>query len=187
MSPIQDTKRLLMEYFAALGAEPRHLFSVRDFNTHVMMNAYDSKDRGALDLALAELVAAGILGQHSSTEYLLTPEGLSRVRSLRSAPPRLHGDAASGAENRDAPQESTPGAGNGRRSVFARARGASMARFDVTFFEWKRGASDERTRKVKVEARDRGSAVEIATGTLSPEERGRFAVLRVTASKQARV
>ncbi|MGZ5073660.1 MAG: hypothetical protein ACXWBL_11000 [Usitatibacter sp.] len=169
MIAIRNTRQLLMEYFAALGAAPHHLFSVRDFNTHVMMNAYDSKDRGALDLALTELVTDGILGQHSKTEYLLTPEGLSRVRSLRKAP-----------------QASAPGVRNATGSVFGQARGASMARFDVTFFEWARGSGTDTKRKVNVEARDRGSAVEIATSGLSPEERGRFAVLRVTASKRDR-
>jgi hypothetical protein len=142
------------------------LFSLRDFNTHVMMNSYESEDRAGLKLALAGLVAERILRQHSETEYLLTPEGLSAVRALRNAPP-------------DPPAAEASAACEPRSGVFGRANRHAVSTFDVTFCESAGGANAPRAHKVKVQARDRNTAVDLAVSSLSPEERIRYAVLNV--------
>lgn len=78
-----DIERELLDYFAAIGAAPGHAFSLRDFHSQVMMNAFTPEERDGLPVALASLVAAGLLTQSSPTEYLLTDEGLRRIAALR--------------------------------------------------------------------------------------------------------
>jgi hypothetical protein len=81
----QDVLSNLMNYFAAPGSNAGHTFTMRDFNTHVMMNAYSPEDRDCLHLALASLAESGVVHATSPTEYLLTPKGLAEVRALRQA------------------------------------------------------------------------------------------------------
>ena len=83
MLTIDHVVRDLMNYFAAIGAAAGRTFSMRDFNTQVMMNAYAPEDRDRLQGALASLCDAGIVEAASPTEYLLTAKGLIHVRTLR--------------------------------------------------------------------------------------------------------
>lgn len=85
MTRAKDVEHDLMHYFAAVGEPASRMFSIRDFNTHVMMNAYSPEDRAGLHLALAALAEAGIVVATSPTDYRLTPEGLRRVRALSQA------------------------------------------------------------------------------------------------------
>ena len=78
-----DVERRLMDFFAAMGAAPGHTFTIRDFNSQVMMNVYTPEDRACLGLALAALAEAGVVLATSPTDYCLTPEGLRRVRAIR--------------------------------------------------------------------------------------------------------
>jgi hypothetical protein len=82
-----DVVRNLMNYFAALGAAAGRTFTVRDFNTHVMMNVYLPEERECLGVALASLAEDGVVQCTSSTDYLLTPKGLADVQALRQARP----------------------------------------------------------------------------------------------------
>lgn len=79
----QDVLSNLMNYFAAMGSAAGRTFTLRDFNTQVMMNAYAPQDRECLQSALASLGESGILHATSHTEWLLTPKGLAEVRALR--------------------------------------------------------------------------------------------------------
>ena len=78
-----DVERALMNYFAAIGAAAGRTFSIREFDTQVMMNAYAPEDRACLALALAALAGAGVVLAASPTDYQLTPEGLRQVRAIR--------------------------------------------------------------------------------------------------------
>lgn len=82
---VDDVVRDLMNYFAAIGAASGRTFSIRDFHSQVMMNAYAPQDRDCLDPALASLCDAGVLERASATEYVLTPTGLARVKALRAS------------------------------------------------------------------------------------------------------
>ena len=79
----QDVVSNLMNYFAALGASAGRTFTLRDFNTQVMMNAYTPEERDCLRGALTALADSGVVHATSDTEYLLTPKGLAEVRALR--------------------------------------------------------------------------------------------------------
>jgi len=87
MITIDHVVRDLMNYFAAIGAAAGRTFSVRDFHTQVMMNAYAPEDRDCLQGALASLCDSGIVEATSPTDYLLTAKGLTRVRELRQSRP----------------------------------------------------------------------------------------------------
>jgi hypothetical protein len=87
MITIDHVVRDLMNYFAAIGAAAGRTFSMRDFDTHVMMNAYAPEDRDCLQGALASLSESGIVEAASPTEYLLTAKGLTQVRALRQSRP----------------------------------------------------------------------------------------------------
>jgi hypothetical protein len=87
MTTIDDVVRDLMNYFAAIGAVPDRTFSIRDFHTHVMMNAYTPQDRECLAHALAALAEADIVRPESPTDYRLTAKGLDEVRALRQVRP----------------------------------------------------------------------------------------------------
>lgn len=78
-----DVRSNLMNYFAALGSAAGRTFTLRDFNTQVMMNAYSPQERDCLRSALAMLGESGVIHATSATEYLLTPKGLADVRALR--------------------------------------------------------------------------------------------------------
>jgi hypothetical protein len=87
-----------MNYFA-LGAQRGHVFTLRDINLQVMMNVFAPKERALLDVVLASLVAEGELSRASEPGYVLTEQGLERVRRLRShmalgarAGPTVHHD-----------------------------------------------------------------------------------------------
>jgi hypothetical protein len=82
MTTIDGVVRDLMNYFAAIGATGR-TFSIRDFDTHVMMNVYAPQERECLALALAALAEAGVVSPASPTEYCLTAKGLRDVRAMR--------------------------------------------------------------------------------------------------------
>lgn len=83
MSATEKVKQDLMKYFAAVGAGAGHFFTLRDFNSQVMMNTYAPQERAALDVALLELVDAHILIRQSPTEFMLTASGLTLVRGMR--------------------------------------------------------------------------------------------------------
>jgi hypothetical protein len=89
MNAVEKVTNDLMNYFAALGAAAGHNFSIRDFHSQVMMNTFAAEERAGLDLALAQLVETGVLRQASPTEYVLTPQGLLRVRAIRGSTGRL--------------------------------------------------------------------------------------------------
>ena len=72
----KNVERDLLLYFASVGALAGRVFTLRDFNTQVMMNAYTAADRAGLHLALSALIKADILLELSVTEYSLTTKGL---------------------------------------------------------------------------------------------------------------
>jgi len=80
---IESVRLELLSYFATIGAEPERVYTIRDFNSQVMMNAYSPAERARLGQALAELLDAGILRQRSPTEYLLTAAGEAVVKAKR--------------------------------------------------------------------------------------------------------
>lgn len=80
-----DVVRNLMNYFAAIGSVTGRTFTIRDFDTHVMMNAYTPEERQCLASALAALAEADIVRPESSTDYCLTAKGLGEVRAMRRA------------------------------------------------------------------------------------------------------
>jgi hypothetical protein len=178
MSATVKTKHDLMEYFAAVGAAPGRLFSIRDFNSQVMMNTFAPEARDCLDVALRELCAEGVVTKQSATEYLLTAEGLALVHALRSArEPRTAVRAASAGASHDWLRK--PALQNAAPLAVAHARAPGDSSFKVTFFEWRGGTHKRAQRLVDIDAHDRGAAVKLATASLSAEERNRFAVLRV--------
>src|SRR4051812_37249245 len=59
----QDIQHRLMHYFASVGSTAGRTFGIRDFNAHVMMNAYSAHDRDGLQPALDALIAAGTLSR----------------------------------------------------------------------------------------------------------------------------
>jgi hypothetical protein len=71
-----------MNYFVALGAPRGHVFTLRDINLQVMMNVFAPQERALLDVVLAGLVADGELSRTPEPGYVLTDEGLERVRHL---------------------------------------------------------------------------------------------------------
>ena len=75
----------LMNYFAALGAQQGHVFTLRDINLQVMMNVFAPDERALLDVVLARLVAEGDLSRVSEPGYVLTDQGLNRVRLMTRA------------------------------------------------------------------------------------------------------
>jgi len=83
MITVDKVVRDLMDYFAAIGADAYRTFSIRDFNNHVMMNAYAPADRACLGLALESLARGGIVKPASATDYTLTPKGVTDVRAMR--------------------------------------------------------------------------------------------------------
>lgn len=85
MTTVDDVVRNLMNYFVAIGAVAGRTFSIRDFNTQVMMNAYAPADRDCLRDALAALVEAGIVEPSSPVDYWLTAKGIKEVRAMRRA------------------------------------------------------------------------------------------------------
>ena len=82
---IENLTRNLMNYFVALGASQGHVFTLRDINLQVMMNVFAPKERALLDVVLARLVAEGDLSPVSEPGYVLTDQGLDRVRLLTRA------------------------------------------------------------------------------------------------------
>jgi hypothetical protein len=81
---LENLTRNLMNYFVALGARQGHVFTLRDINLQVMMNVFAPGERELLDVALAGLVADGDLRRASEPGYVLTDQGLNRVKLLRS-------------------------------------------------------------------------------------------------------
>jgi hypothetical protein len=82
MSAVEKITEQLMDYFACV-AHPGQVFGPRDFNSQVMMNAFDPEERARLGAALEELVRQGVLEASSPIEYTLTREGLATARRLR--------------------------------------------------------------------------------------------------------
>jgi hypothetical protein len=82
MSMTEKLRQQLMHYFACVGRTGR-VYGPRDFNSQVMMNAFDPHDRAALDDALWEMVEAGVLQRSSPLEFTLTSAGLDQIRRLR--------------------------------------------------------------------------------------------------------
>ena len=85
MSAIEKLKQKLMMYMGSFGPAPGRVFTLRDFNTQVMMDAFSPEDR-VLDEALAALTSEGVVVRHSATEYQLTPEGYRACRANDQAP-----------------------------------------------------------------------------------------------------
>lgn len=83
MTTVDEVVCDLMNYFAAIGANAHRTFSIRDFHTHVMMNAYAPQERECLGLALARLAEEGIVKPASATDYLLTRKGLNGLLAMR--------------------------------------------------------------------------------------------------------
>jgi hypothetical protein len=178
MSATVKTKQDLMKYFAAVGAAPGHLFSVRDFNSQVMMNTFAPEARDSLEMALRELCTEGVIRKHSATEYLLTAEGLALVHTLRGArEQRPAARAAPGGPSHDWLRK--PALQDAVALAVPHARAPGDSSFKVTFFEWRGGTHKRAQRLVDIDAHDRGAAVKLATASLSVDERNRFAVLRV--------
>ena len=82
---LENLTRNLMNYFVALGPLRGHVFTLRDINLQVMMNVFAPKERAMLDVVLARLVAEGDLSPVSEPGYVLTDQGLDRVRLLTRA------------------------------------------------------------------------------------------------------
>ena len=82
---LENLTRNLMNYFAALGASQGHVFTLRDINLQVMMNVFAPDERALLDVVLARLVAEGDLRRVSEPGYVLTDQGLNRVRLMTRA------------------------------------------------------------------------------------------------------
>jgi hypothetical protein len=74
MSSTEKVKQYVMQYLASVG-NAGTVFTLRDFNSQVMMNVYAAEERAVLEVALAELVDAGILERRAPTEYVLTQDG----------------------------------------------------------------------------------------------------------------
>jgi hypothetical protein len=83
MMTTDDVVRDLMNYFAAIGANAHRTFSIRDFNTQVMMNTFEPEERACLHLALAKLVEDEVVQPVSATDYLLTDKGFNAARAIR--------------------------------------------------------------------------------------------------------
>ena len=80
---IESVRLQLLDYFATIGAAPGRVFTIRDFNSQVMMNVYVPTERAALGYALTQLLDAGILRHSSATGYLLTAAGQSMIKAKR--------------------------------------------------------------------------------------------------------
>jgi hypothetical protein len=94
MTTTDEVVRNLMNYFAAIGSVTGRTFSIRDFNTQVMMNAYSPEERECLTHALAALAEADIVRPESPIDYRLTAKGLAEVRAMRRARARNYGVTA---------------------------------------------------------------------------------------------
>lgn len=81
-----EVERRLLHYFATVRARAGTIFTVRDFNNVVMMDAYTPEDRACLQPALQSLERAGLLEIRSSTECCLTRQGVCEVWSRHTAP-----------------------------------------------------------------------------------------------------
>ncbi len=82
MKTTNDIQQELVGYIAAV-APTRRDFTISDFNSQVMMNAYSAEDRDLLQPALAALLEAGILVATSPTAYSLTPLGVRQVGIMK--------------------------------------------------------------------------------------------------------
>jgi len=80
---VDNLTRNLTNYFVALGAQQGHVFTLRDINLQVMMNVFAPEERALLDVVLAGLVADGDLSRTPEPGYVLTEQGLNRVRNMR--------------------------------------------------------------------------------------------------------
>ena len=78
-------EKRLLHYFATVRAQAGSMFTVRDFNNVVMMDAYTPEDRACLDEALRSLVGAGFIEMRSRTECRLTTQGVCEVATRRLA------------------------------------------------------------------------------------------------------
>ena len=87
MTPLENVRHRLMKYMGSFAATPQRVFTVRDFNSQVMMHSFSPEDR-VLDEALADLVSSGVLEKQSPTEYTVTARGQQEIANLRSAPER---------------------------------------------------------------------------------------------------
>ena len=83
MITAQEVERKLMEYLEAVGGARDRTFSVRDFDSQVMMNAFTPEDRAVFAQALAALSAADILARAGGAGWQLTPKGLDAVRAAQ--------------------------------------------------------------------------------------------------------
>jgi hypothetical protein len=89
MSAVEKVIQQLMDYLACVG-HPGRVFGPRDFNSQVMHNVFDDESRGTLEVALQQLVAAGVLEPLSRIEYTLTRHGFQIARQLH------HGNRGAG-------------------------------------------------------------------------------------------
>lgn len=91
MTGNDKVKRALMGYLAAVGSAD-HVFTTRDFNTQVLIQVYKPEERAGLDVALGDLIAAGLLAQESATQWRLTPAGVDQMRAMKIANRADHPD-----------------------------------------------------------------------------------------------
>ena len=78
-----ETVMKLMDYFAC--TYPRRLFGPRDFNSQVMAQVFDPRDRATLGTALEVLVEDGVLERCAPVDFRITDAGLALLRQLRQA------------------------------------------------------------------------------------------------------
>lgn len=78
-----ETVAKLMDYFAC--TYPRRLFGPRDFNSQVMAQVFDPRDRATLGTALEALVEDGVLERCAPFDFRITDVGLALLRQLRQA------------------------------------------------------------------------------------------------------
>ena len=67
---VEQLQQQILNYVRSFGKSPGRLFTLREFNSQVMMHRFSAEDR-VLDEALAGLVETGVLVKHSPTEYML--------------------------------------------------------------------------------------------------------------------
>ena len=63
-------KQQVLSYMASFGRAPGRLFTLREFNSQIMLHTYSAEER-VLEAVLADLVKEGVLVQHSKTEFML--------------------------------------------------------------------------------------------------------------------
>jgi hypothetical protein len=92
LTPTEKSKKDLLRYFDAIGADIGRIFNVRDIDSQVMMNTFAPEARAGRDYAIAELITEGILRQVTATQYMLTESGAKFVKGFRARKEELAAD-----------------------------------------------------------------------------------------------